>query len=70
MCFTISKDLFVLLQDKRDLIVQELFSTEQQYVETLKMLVEVGTELGQVVLSCFLLKRYRQISKLTLLLNL
>ena len=30
-------------QEKRDLIVQEFYSTEQQYVETLQMLVEVCT---------------------------
>ena len=34
--------VFFLFQNKRDLIVQEVFTTERQYVETLKMLVEVG----------------------------
>ena len=35
--------LNILLQEKRDLIVEELVSTEQLYVETLHMLVEVST---------------------------
>ena len=35
--------LNIFLQEKRDLIVEELVSTEQLYVETLHMLVEVST---------------------------
>ena len=37
--------LNIFLQEKRDLIVEELVSTEQLYVETLHMLVEVSTNI-------------------------
>ena len=43
-------------QDKRDLIVQEFFSSEKQYVETLLMLVEVGDALQNKSSNCLLEK--------------
>ena len=69
MCFRIIEDVFVLFQDKRDLIVQELFSTEQQYVETLKMLVEVGYRVRPSSSRLFSLEKISA-NLLTLLLNL
>jgi len=34
----------VLVQEKRDLIMQEFYTTEQHYVEALQLLVEVSDQ--------------------------
>ena len=36
------EDVTVYVQEKRALIIQEFYSTEQQYVEALQLLVEVS----------------------------
>lgn len=42
------------VQEKRDLIMQEFYTTEQQYVEALKMLVEVNSNLIKCLKNYFL----------------